>query len=245
MKKIETSGIAQSIRMPFSNRSIDHLNDAIQEIGKAAVLAHQVSPTGLTILSGVTDEEYGYTDGWAFYNGEVYYIEHSGETWQASTLGQLKVKTVYRTGDPVLFTDNNLRNVHVDKVLEVVTDGTGIVNVNDAVRLNKSSGWQTSDYGGVQFRRDEKGKLEFRGTWIKPSDSDIDGINFPMFTLPIGYRPPVDRVFIVGGNNSGLTYAWIKIETNGEVRGSNYPAGEFDPNRYYSEYYFDGVIVNL
>jgi len=40
----------------------------------------------------------------------------------------------------------------------------------------------------------------------------------PIFTLPVGYRPPARLIFYVGTSNSGSSYGRIDVLTNGDVR---------------------------
>lgn len=109
-----------------------------------------------------------------------------------------------------------------------------------------STAWQTTDAGGLQFRKDAEGRLEFKGSWNKPSMSDVDGTSIPMCTLPVGYRPSVIRNIIVMGVNNAYVPAWATIDINGDIRAaSKAGADEFSPNTYYSSYSFDGIIVHL
>lgn len=133
MKYINTADISQGVRAPYSKRTHDHYVDAIKEMAKAAALSHQIDPAAVTILSGLTLSGTGYTEGWVYNQGEVYRVPASSGLTDAAS-AQLRIKTEWRAGDPVLFTDNNLRNLHGDKVMEVV-NATGIGKVSAATRV--------------------------------------------------------------------------------------------------------------
>jgi hypothetical protein len=133
MKYIETENISNGTRAPYSARTHDHYKEAIKEVGKALALAIGADPSTLTILAGVKATENGYTEGWAFYDGEICFIPESTGLADAAN-ASINETVIYRDGDPVLFTDNNLRNLHAERRF-IVTDAEGIIKVSAAPRI--------------------------------------------------------------------------------------------------------------
>jgi hypothetical protein len=225
MKLIETKDITQGVRMPVSNRSIDHINDAIKEVASAAALSHKLPAAGVSILSGVERSGSGYTAGWAWHDGELYYVEPSSGLNDPG-FAKFKKKVSYRAGDPVLFTDNNLRNIHRDNRLVVVedTDAEGFFSVKDAFRVNSRTDWQTADLsaaagvsGTLKYRKDTEGRVEFKGYIERDGATDS---NWTVFTLPAEYRPDSERWLVVSSVNPADGqggFARIKIESSGRV----------------------------
>ena len=196
MKYIEISGIAQSIRAPFCNRTFEHYNDSIKEIAKALALSHQIDPAGLTILHGVTASGTGYTEGWVFYNGEIFYVEPSTGLTDAAN-AQLRVKTVFRDGDPVRFTDNNLRNLHADNRMEVV-NAAGIEKASTAARVGDlvwhDVAFKNGATGNVQYTKDKNGFVHFRGVLTSFTKDATTGLMGTAFSLPEDHQPADDAL---------------------------------------------------
>lgn len=224
MKQILTKDITEGVRLPFSNRSLDHLQEALQECIKGVVSSYQTNLNSVVILSGVNSHATGYTEGYAFYNGKIYYVEPSSDLSDPAN-AELRVKKTYRIGDPVLFSDNVTRNVHEIENLEVV-NAAALGKVNAMTRIKKkvddnSTPWQpvsfTGGYSGsLKVRRNGEGKVEFKGS--------VDITGGGTVQLPDGFRPNYVQLFNVAAAEDptlasyAIGYALIRIDPSGEIR---------------------------
>lgn len=143
MKRVLTSNIQENLRrQPFNKATLEHLQEAFQEI-TASILQHFVESTGSgtflrlygLINSGV-GTSYDISAGAVLYNGEVYQVPaFSGS--HSTNVPVLNFVTEYRAGDPVTFTDNNQFNVHEINRMEISlgAPGSGAVDFSQLGRL--------------------------------------------------------------------------------------------------------------
>lgn len=143
MKKISTTNIVENTRrQPFNKASLEHIQEAFQEVFSNIMKGLTSDVGGVVILHGCADSNSGATDwditaGAVLYNGEVFDVLASGLLSHGSQVPVLSIETTYRTGDPVTFSDNNTFNVHEIRKLKwaLGVSGTGLADFADLKRL--------------------------------------------------------------------------------------------------------------
>jgi len=147
MKILDITPITDSSEMPVKKGTLQFFQDAHKETMSAIIqglIGSSYNPATVYILWGVlntsTPPAYSISQGAAFYNGEVFYIDAAAFTATGSNVGVFKViVTQYTTdADPVTFTDLAVRNVHNIRKLQIVSgaSGSGIANYSQAAFLN-------------------------------------------------------------------------------------------------------------
>lgn len=121
-KHVLSNGISSSAQQPYTQTTHEWYNAMTSEATEA--LAKSIIPTAwytgkLVILSGAitTGTNPGartITEGWAWYNGEVYKIPAASFTTTGSNIG---VFTLTESVSQLKFSDQVLRDVHQDKTM--------------------------------------------------------------------------------------------------------------------------------
>lgn len=142
MKKILTSNIVENVRrQPFNKASLEHIQEAFQEVFADLLKGLTDNAAGVVVLHGCVDSDpdandYDISAGAVLYNGEVFQVDAFVGS-DATDVPVLSLVETYRAGDPVKFSDNNDYNVHVIRKLQwsMATAGSGIVDFDQLVRF--------------------------------------------------------------------------------------------------------------
>lgn len=140
MKKIDTTQASSTARQPFYARSNRHLQESIAE-GDDAVFKAMLSLYNMTYVANDMVVCYGVLNsgsssglgnpwnvsaGWVYYNGEFYEVPAvSGTFASGATVLVLTLTTSYQSGDPSLFSDGSLKNVHQIRTMVVSEAASG------------------------------------------------------------------------------------------------------------------------
>lgn len=226
MKKVKTDNIQQNVRrQPVTKVTLEYLQQAYTE-AVAALTRGIIDNTSLPIrLYGceltVNSGTASFTAGAIFYNGEIFLVNGlSGPITGAQTIYFTQLDT-YDDGDPVVFSDSNSFNVHLNQTLvaNIGPAGSGLFNINalgdlgDQVKVRigladelllkanvKQPSWinlplvggaTASSLGTPQFMRDTLGFVHLRGGINKNNADTITAKG----VLPEGYRPAKRMVF--------------------------------------------------
>lgn len=155
MKKLVTTDIITGVGYPPSKKGFDFLYTSNQEIFKAlgqALSGKPVTGTEAYALFGCIETDLGagnfsYSEGWIYdaVTQEIYYFPAVASIAIATapilnldTTASVKYPVAY---NPVLFTNNTSKNVHLNNqfVLSNGTLGSGMINFDDLIYINK--GW--------------------------------------------------------------------------------------------------------
>lgn len=151
MKKIITSNISSSVGLPLLGRSIDFMQENVQE--QAVSLAYSnlntsddSIPIALYGCVGTfstvvfTNDTYTITKGAILYNGEIYQVPAMSATRASiSETIVFRVDTnTYQSGEPTLYTDGTSINTNQNRTIKIYNGmtGTGIVDAINLKYLN-------------------------------------------------------------------------------------------------------------
>lgn len=166
--------IVDPVKAPFSKRSLEHINEAYNELTKQLfepTLATAYTTNDVIIISGcdVTANIPGtssVTAGQIYYNGKIYNVDANASISTPSNTLVWSVATTYISGDPATFSDGNNYNFHKIEKFQLT---------------NAVSGSGVADYNGATV------KYKIRTTRININNWNIDGSSsrsvFP--TMPI------------------------------------------------------------
>ena len=173
MKRIDTSSITDTARMPFAAKSLSFLQDSYKEVVDAIVqgMINYTSGT-VVVLYGCqvtgTSPNFSVSAGAIYYNngsspiGEIYLVYAGTVTttgsqipvWTMQTLNTAQYNSI--NVDPVLFTDNSPHSIHDinEFVLTAGASGSGIADYTNVtyynpVRFAKAIGEIFPYYGSV------------------------------------------------------------------------------------------------
>lgn len=243
MNRIDTSQIVDpGTQQPFTGPSLNFLQNAT----KSAISEICQSLIGDTYSTSVPYAiwglQYGGTQsaptavniGYIFFNGELYFCGGNGTI---TTNALFTITTTFDPMDPVLFSDNSPHSVHQVRTI-VVTDSaaspvfpqfdlSSVVYVYDVLNAaTLQNGYTDATYVPVGFTRDlGTGRVHLKG--VAEIASLASGT--VIFTLPVGYRPSVQRKVIctvyTNGLNGGSLNSTITVDTNGDVKQVGITAG--------------------
>lgn len=203
MKKLDTSQIITGVGYPPSKKGFDFLYLSNQEILNAlaqAVGGEAVFGSEAYVLFGCVKTDlgagnfsisYGYI--YDAVSGEVYLYPGTGGLAVATaiilnldTTAGVKYPVAY---NPVLFTDNTSKNVHVNNQLIAVDGalGSGLLNFDDLIFINGD--WIEND-AYTAYRRD-RGIVYLNG--LGGATGTAIGSVSTSLVLPLGFRPSSER----------------------------------------------------
>lgn len=143
MKRVLTNNIQENVRrQPFSKATLEHIQEAFQEV-LASILQHIAESTTVGtflrlhgLINSGEGTDYNISAGAVMYLGEVYQVPAFVGSHE-SNVPVLSFVTEYRAGDPVTFTDNNQFNVHEVKRMQISlgAPGSGDVDFSALGRL--------------------------------------------------------------------------------------------------------------
>lgn len=255
MKDINSIAIVGGVKAPFTKKTYDHYCEAIKENDDNIIKALLGSYTtnDLIILWGCSISatipgDSSLTEGAIYYNGEVYPVDANATI--TTTSGQTlvwEVVTTYADGDPVKYSDGNLKSQHRIKKMRLrgASSGTGIANYDSSTvkrwqdlrrgeyltsPITLPSGVSSYPLTPIKVKKDITGRVFLKGALQgAPSSGSI------FMILAAGYRPTQiwnGNVMQYSNDGSGLKYNPVKlaIDTTGElsitfIDGSATPGG--------------------
>jgi hypothetical protein len=174
MKKILTSNIVENVRrQPFNKASLEHIQEAFQEVFADLLKGLTDNAAGVVVLHGCVDsdpdaDDYDFSAGAVLYNGEVFQVDAFTGS-DASDVPVLTLSETFRAGDPVTFSDNNNYNVHAIRKLVwgMATAGSGIADFDELVRFKDVLKPNSVNADGVSL----KCKVVEIGDWNMDADA--------------------------------------------------------------------------
>jgi hypothetical protein len=244
MKKIITSNISSSVGLPLLGRSIDFMQENVQE--QAVSLAYSnlntsddSIPIALYGCVGTfstvvfTNDTYTITKGAILYNGEIYQVPAMSATRASiSETIVFRVDTnTYQSGEPTLYTDGTSINTNQNRTIKIYNGmtGTGIVDAINMKYVNRVESQNTTSMGSIcnsisatntsslsaQIRAIKKGDITvLHGSLIFVSNSTTP----PVVTLEFNDK----YKYLVKVNGSfALTNITVDLVSCGSIVGSN------------------------
>lgn len=221
MKKILTNNIVENVRrQPFNKASLEHIQEAFQEVFADLLKGLTDNAAGVVVLHGCIDSDpdandYDISAGAVLYNGEVFQVDAFTGS-DATDVPVLTLVETYRTGDPVKFSDNNDYNVHVVRKLawSMAAAGSGIADFDEVVRFKDTIKPNSVKAGDVEF----KVAIFSLGSWdmtvldLKQVDTGIEFLNRKIRGVDIVVYPDpgVDEPVPNGqiGSTLDVNFAW-------------------------------------
>lgn len=151
MNKIITTDVVDPlVQQPFTADSLDFLQDANKEMIKAyalSVIGKIYDTTKYYVISGL--DSYGthqYTEGYVFFNGELYYCPGKSNTTLFVNTPVLNLVESNAPFDPVIFSDNTSHSVHKIRrfVMIDASSGSGTVDLSACILIDKSITYSTT-----------------------------------------------------------------------------------------------------
>lgn len=237
MKKLSTVEITDSASMPLKSGSLEFLQEAHRETTTALVVSMLgFTPNNITpyIINGCQISNagslYSVTAGYIYYNGEIFKVNSSSFNLGGGEQVWGKITNVsYPSADPVLFGDNVLRNVHLDRVVVFESNTSGDILYINSVRTEP---WQTGDIKEVDctpqyiidnFEVDGLGKNERQGWAICNGNN---GTKNRTGRVGIAYGTTYPTIGATGGTSTHiLSVAELpphhhRVPTDGYTRGT-------------------------
>jgi hypothetical protein len=243
MNKIDTSQISDpNVQQGFTGKSLAFLQNATNEAILAlaqALIGETYDSTKAYILKGV--DAYGtnqYNEGYILWSGEVYYTLGKSSITAFSNVAVMTIAvTNDGTADPAPFSDGSTKYVHNIRrfVLSDALTGTGTFDLSAAIYIIKNNTWNevgasgqpaySNSYAGAISSR-AGANLKFSKSVLKNAVTFMGGIqrgigisNTIVFTLPVGYRPTVERSMpFTTEDTSGIFVGYMHVDTNGDVK---------------------------
>lgn len=240
MKKLLTTNITSTSKMPIRKMTLDHLQNAYKETIDAvcaSLIGNSYGNIGQFAITGVVNSTPGgltYTldAGWIMYNGTLYQFDAATIVCGGGQVPIASIATTYATGDPTEFTDAVSYNIHEIKKITFAagTSGAGLFDYSQLLFVKVTPDYVGSSTGVAFDTGFDDGGAGVRIFYGRNSDHlvTIEGLCYAngtpsitdvIFTLPATLWPSTQRNFpalIVSGSTGygGL----IVIDTDGEVR---------------------------
>jgi hypothetical protein len=227
MKKLDTSPITDSASMPVKSGSLQFLQEAHQETTVAvvnAMLGYTPDPTKGYIIQGVNvtvvGSNYTITDGYIYFNGEIFKLNASSFTLAGGQQVYATITNVpYPAADPVMFGDNVLRTVHLNRQMTFSSAVSG-----DLLYINciKAYRWLAGDikmiacnntYLSANFDGTGLGTNERLGWAIMNGQNATTNMNA---TLPMPYGTSNATLLQTGGYADTVLVAHTHTVTMGQ-----------------------------
>ncbi len=134
--------IVDPVKAPFSKRSLEHINEAYNELSKQVIestFTTAYTSNDVIILSGCEvvaniPGTSSVTAGQIYYNGKIYNVDANASISTPANTLVWSIATTYISGDPATFSDGNNYDFHkIEKFqLTNAVSGSGIANYNGA-----------------------------------------------------------------------------------------------------------------
>lgn len=144
MKKVQLNGISEGVRYPLTTLFAQHIQEAYAEIVDALVKGLIEDPSKLTILNGCViggaSPNFTVSAGAAYYQGEIFLVDAGTVNVPSGQTLVWRIEESYRSGDPVVFSDNIPRNAHLIRKMKLVAgaSGSGVADNGVVMRLLES-----------------------------------------------------------------------------------------------------------
>jgi hypothetical protein len=229
MKKLITTDIVGTVKMPVMGRTLDHLQEAHQETADAICKGMHLDPTRITILYGCVNTgdttDYVISAGAVYYNGEIFMVDAATFSVVGPDTAICLIEETYQAGDPTAFTDGSSHNVHLIRKMKIQGGSSGTtgyistyaVITTEWILLPDAPNYLISGDNRSFIMKDRSGFVHFKGRF-SADDPDPDHL---IGTLPVGYRPTEQLEFsllvsITGTEPFGTVL--IKIGLDGVIR---------------------------
>jgi hypothetical protein len=265
MKKLLTSNITNTAKMPIRKMTLDHVQESYNEQIRA--LAIQIGTddypgtpgtTARDILFGLQSTTVGSAftanRGAVYSQGEIFLVDAASFTIGAGQYPIFVLATTYATGDPTEFTDGNQYQIHQIRKLTLVSGTTLTAGYFDTFSLftNKKLPMEVSSGAGitnganitsgtVYAKKDHLGVVVMHG-FVTMNSSFANGQT--IMTLPSTHKPvftgggnPRIGVTIVNGGNFGTLF--VEFQPSGAVVCVKDPSALIGNN---ANIYFDNVV---
>jgi len=227
MKKLITTDLGGH---PVYFKDFEFVQEQIRELAKST-FGH-LDPTIVNILNGgsyqVSTDGFTIdvlTEGWAYYQGEFFYIPVHSATGSGTDVAKWNIVESYDARGLKTFKDATVgdKNVYLVRQLQVsfVPPASGGADFSLTKEANKETPWQTATVqspftGTFQYRLNKDGNLQLKGTVINDNSFDYSLV---LFVLPVGFRPSYTLPFrmpIATSANSQIID--ISIQATGEIK---------------------------
>lgn len=129
MKKIDTSAVSSSNRLPYFGRSVTHLKEGVLETLDAIVKALVTNTASPTVLYGCVNSatlpNVNLSAGAIYFKGEIYLVDAYVDAGSPANV-TATITTTYQAGDPVTGTNGNPVNMH--QIVKVVWSSAATVD---------------------------------------------------------------------------------------------------------------------
>jgi len=249
MKQLKTTDMGGH---PIYYTDFEFIQEQIRELAEAS-FKHLVSTTNVLILNSVewTISTDGYTieitrAGWAFYNGEYFYVPLHAATGASPSVAKWQIVETYDPRGHKKFYETSVgyRDVYNVRTLQVAFLPVAIsaplfidtelahpppVIIETAwVIATLQSPYLTVGYPfEMRYRKNQNGDLQLYGI----ATSSLSTLhNVVMFVLPLEFRPQIDVIFpITWADGTDVYDGHLAVKSNGEVmyRGVNHYAAPY------------------
>ena len=243
MKKLLTSNITNTAKMPIRKMTLDHVQESYNEQIRALAIHvgtddYPGTPgtTARDILFGLQSTTVGSAftanRGAVYSQGEIFLVDAASFTIGAGQFPIFVLATTYATGDPTEFTDGNQYQIHQIRKLTLVSGTTSTAGyfgtfsnfTNKTLPTEVSSGAGITNgshiTGGIAYaKKDHLGVVVMHGFVTMNSSFSASSPNNVVCTLPATHRPLQDTTFI-GSIVNGTTFRSITLridDTTGNV----------------------------
>lgn len=237
-KKLITTNITTTAKMPIRKMTLDHIQQAYNEQFTAVGRSIGTDDSGATVAKDIlygltytiTGSAFVGTAGAVYTQGEIFQVDASSFTIGAGEYPIFVLATTYATGDPTEFTDGNTYQIHQIRKLSVVSGTTSTANYygtlsefsnkNTPVTITTGSGITNGaniTSSTIRAKKDRLGLIVMSGFAQMNSSFAVGQI---ICTLASTHRPAHDtRVVttIVNGSTNNSCIVTVD-DTTGEVR---------------------------
>jgi hypothetical protein len=233
--KVDTSHITLAAAYPPSKKGLDFQQDALQDTVAMAMggllnfkFVDNIPYAIFGCRKTANGSNFDYSEGVFFYNGELYFSEAVVNL--NVTLTDICTITIAAdpTADPTQMKGGGNINVHDIRTVVIsnaaaVTNGDVVFNF-DSIVLVKDTWHEVGTAGEPAFENSHANSgsepLSFKivsDNYVQFSGTTFGTNNTTVFTLPAGYRPLVERQFILAGTQDPVQNSIVTIATDGSV----------------------------
>jgi len=244
MKKLLTSNITNTAKMPIRKMTLDHVQESYNEQIRALAIQmgtddYPGTPgtTARDILFGLQSTTVGSAftanRGAVYSQGEIFFVDAASFTIGAGEYPIFVLATTYATGDPTEFTDGNTYQIHQIRKLTLVSGTTSTTNYFDTFSLFSNKTLPTTITTGagvtnganitssdIRAKKDHLGVVVMSGTATMNSSFTASSPNNLICTLSSTHRPAHDtRIVTTITNGTTNNHCIVTVDdTTGEVR---------------------------
>jgi hypothetical protein len=235
MKKLLTSNITNTAKMPIRKMTLDHVQESYNEQIRALAIQmgtddYPGTPgtTARDILFGLQSTTVGSAftanRGAVYSQGEIFLVDAASFTIGAGQFPIFVLATTYATGDPTEFTDGNQYQIHQIRKLTLVSGTTSTAGYFDTFSLfsNKTLPTEVRSGAGITnganitggtayAKKDHLGVVVMHGSVQMNSTFSATFPNNILCTLPATHRPLQD-IRCIATISNGVNYNSIVID---------------------------------